>query len=76
MSKCKGCGLSISLCICQPINEQETIKTIKRHLKGIEKAVEQLEAKKIKKLSCDDCRKCGETICGNDTEHLRCFEPK
>lgn len=29
----------------------------------------------IFELSCDNCRKCGETICGNDTENLRCFEP-
>lgn len=35
-----------------------------------------IENKKIKKrkLSCDDCRKCGEITCGNDTEHLSCFE--
>jgi len=31
---------------------------------------------KIKKVTCDYCRKCGETICGNDTENLRCFEPR
>jgi len=24
--------------------------------------------------SCENCRKCGETICGNDTEFLRCWE--
>jgi hypothetical protein len=29
-----------------------------------------------RKLNCNNCRKCGETICGNDTEDLRCFEPK
>ncbi len=28
------------------------------------------------KLTCDDCRKCGETTCGNDTENLSCFEPR
>ena len=33
-------------------------------------------AEKKKKLTCDTCRKCGETICGNDTENLKCFEPK
>ena len=25
-------------------------------------------------LSCDDCKKCGETTCGNDI-NMRCFEP-
>jgi len=29
-----------------------------------------------KKINCDDCKKCGENICGNDTEFLRCFESK
>lgn len=27
-------------------------------------------------VSCETCRKCGETICGNDTEFLRCWEEK
>ena len=34
------------------------------------------KTKKNKKLTCDNCRKCGETICGNDTEFLRCYEKK
>jgi len=29
----------------------------------------------MKKITCDNCKKCGENICGNDTEHLSCFEP-
>ena len=24
---------------------------------------------------CERCKKCGENICGNDTEFHRCFEP-
>ncbi len=28
------------------------------------------------KKNCDYCKKCGETICGNDTEYLSCFEGK
>ena len=24
---------------------------------------------------CESCRKCGENICGNDTERHRCYEP-
>lgn len=24
---------------------------------------------------CESCRKLGETICGNDTEYHRCYEP-
>jgi len=28
------------------------------------------------KISCENCRKCGETTCGNDTENLKCFEEK
>lgn len=32
--------------------------------------------KRVKKVTCDNCKKCGETICGNDTEFLRCFEPR
>jgi hypothetical protein len=28
------------------------------------------------KITCDNCRKCGETVCGNDTENMSCFEPK
>ena len=27
------------------------------------------------KITCNQCRKCGETICGNDTKNLKCFEP-
>lgn len=34
------------------------------------------KTKRIKKLTCNDCRKCGETICGNDTNFLKCFESK
>lgn len=30
-------------------------------------------AKEIE-LTCDNCKKCGETTCGNDTENLSCFE--
>lgn len=29
-----------------------------------------------KKITCDNCKKCGEITCGNDTEFLRCFEPR
>lgn len=25
-------------------------------------------------ISCENCIKCGETICGNDTENLKCYE--
>jgi hypothetical protein len=28
------------------------------------------------KVSCDNCKKCGENTCGNDTENLRCFETR
>jgi hypothetical protein len=24
---------------------------------------------------CENCKKCGETTCGNDTKHYSCFEP-
>jgi PHP family Zn ribbon phosphoesterase len=27
-----------------------------------------------KNYSCEDCKKWGETICGNDTLQMRCFE--
>jgi hypothetical protein len=26
--------------------------------------------------TCDDCKKCGETICGNDTKNMNCFEAR
>lgn len=25
-------------------------------------------------ISCESCRKCGETTCGNDMEYLSCYE--
>lgn len=31
---------------------------------------------KDREFTCDDCKKCGETTCGNDTENLSCFEPR
>jgi hypothetical protein len=34
------------------------------------------ELKLIKEITCNDCSKCGENICGNDTENLKCFEKK
>lgn len=30
---------------------------------------------KMNEINCDNCQKCGETICGNDTENFRCFDP-
>lgn len=26
--------------------------------------------------ACETCCKCGETVCGNDTEHCSCWESK
>lgn len=28
------------------------------------------------KISCENCKKCGENTCGNDIEFLRCYESK
>lgn len=28
----------------------------------------------VPNISCETCCKCGETICGNDTKSLRCWE--
>lgn len=36
--------------------------------------VEILVVPQIHEISCETCRKCGETICGNDTESLMCWE--
>jgi hypothetical protein len=41
------------------------------------KSFRKAQIRRRKKITyCENCRKCGETICGNDTENFRCFEPK
>lgn len=35
-----------------------------------------IEKKYRKDINCNNCRKCGENTCGNDTENLSCFEPR
>lgn len=48
----------------------------KKHYKKAERKIMNRAERRRRELSCDDCRKCGETICGNDTENMRCFESK
>jgi hypothetical protein len=35
----------------------------------------KLEKVDKKEMTCEDCRKCGENTCGDDTETMQCFEP-
>lgn len=73
----------MSYCVkIQLCDDDSVITDIETEVKNIEQGEQlvgvlstQLEHyyKKLS-LSCDDCKKCGETTCGNDI-NMRCFEP-